>query len=182
MRPVIRWFETDPDRQDRFGIALCLILGVIVQFAGTTLNSSPYELPAWVGIGPLVVACVADLWRRRAPFPALIVSILATAASIAAGTNLVVVVIAVDLLYAAVLYGSPRISQLTLRLAVICTVAIAAFAALFVHNWRIAFFATLQTGLVLISAVSIAFTMRRQRDLAAAEAERAEQAERMARM
>jgi signal transduction histidine kinase len=128
----------------------------------------------WVVLVPLVVTAGCELMRRTRPRTALLIGTVALAADLLTRGSLATVVMFTDLVYAAVLYGSPgaarRIPCITGLITVIATVwPVAAWRK--PEGLLIGAF----TGLVTFTPAATGWIVRNHRDTAVAERLRAEQ-------
>lgn len=107
------------------GGAILWLIGVHIQ------NGRLFDAP-WVSLLPLVVMSALELLRRSAPLTALAVGTLALVADQFTVGSLATLLLFTDLVYAAVLYGSPaasrRIPVITLLVTVATTVGFIAWA------------------------------------------------------
>ncbi|WP_369249223.1 sensor histidine kinase [Streptomyces sp. R41] len=137
--------------------------------------------PGWVVLIPLVVMAGCELMRRTRPRAALLIGTVALTADLLTRGSLVTVVMFTDLVYAAVLYGSPgaarRIPWITGLITVIATVwPVAAWRK--PEGLLIGAF----TGLVTFTPAATGWIVRNHRDTAIAERLRAEQTALLAEM
>src|SRR5262245_25939339 len=99
------------------------VLQAIVLFGlGTVLLAAGMPLLAEIGqhglptthplrIATLAVLCAAELLRQRAPGIALSVGVVVAAVELTYGLSLATVIVFSDLLFAAIVFGSRRVSQ-----------------------------------------------------------------------
>lgn len=123
---------------------------------------------------PLAVMSVAELLRRIGQPWALLVACAALGGDLAAGSLLATVLMFTDVVYAAVLYGSPRTARRVPPLSVLVTVALTV-VALAASRSTDALAAGLVSGLVFVVPAFSGAVVRNHRDTAAAERLRAEQ-------
>ncbi|GAA5014595.1 sensor histidine kinase [Streptomyces siamensis] len=135
----------------------------------------------WAVLVPLVALAGCELMRRTRPRTALLIGTVALAADLLTRGNLASVVMFTDLVYAAVLYGSPaaarRIPWITGLVTVISTV------------WPVALWRRPEglligafCGLVTFTPAATGWIVRNHRDTAVAERLRAEQTALLAEM
>ncbi|MFI6152411.1 sensor histidine kinase [Kitasatospora sp. NPDC051170] len=98
-----------PHRLDRL-IALCGLLGggVLIAFG---VYDRPEANPLWLVLLTLVVMAALELVRRTRPVLAVTVGGLAVGACLVWGSLLATLIMYTDLLYAAVIYGTRRMSR-----------------------------------------------------------------------
>ncbi|MDX3324624.1 histidine kinase [Streptomyces sp. ME02-6979-3A] len=121
-----------PHRDDVLLAVTGLSGGVILWMIGIHIqNGRLFDAP-WVSLLPLVVMSALELLRRSAPLTALTVGTLALVADQFTVGSLATLLMFTDLVYAAVLYGTPaasrRIPVITLLLTVATTVGFVAWA------------------------------------------------------
>ncbi|MFF5717643.1 sensor histidine kinase [Streptomyces buecherae] len=88
------------------------LLGGLLLYA-LDLHNSPaaFGLPGWLSLVALCVMCGAELLRRTAPQTGLTIATCALVLDILSGTLVTTVLMFSDLVYAAVLYGSPQAAR-----------------------------------------------------------------------
>ncbi|WP_405692478.1 sensor histidine kinase [Streptomyces sp. NBC_01185] len=121
-----------PNRDDVLLAVTGLSGGVILWVIGIHIqNGRLFDAP-WVSLLPLVVMSALELLRRSAPLTALAVGTLALVADQFTVGSLATLLMFTDLVYAAVLYGTPatsrRVPVITLLLTVATTVGFVAWA------------------------------------------------------
>ena len=135
----------------------------------------------WASLVPLLVMACCEPLRRCRPRAGLAIGTAALAADTVTLGNVVTVVLYTDLMYAAVLYGSPaaarRIPWITGLLTVICGVVPAVL-------WRDpqGLLIGVGVGVVALAPAATGWVVRNHRDTAAAERLRAEQTSLLAEM
>ncbi|MFE4669547.1 sensor histidine kinase [Streptomyces sp. NPDC056716] len=175
-------------RPHRFDVRIALA-GLIggVALAAVGLGTRPkggmgvlFDGP-WPLLVPLVVICGAEVLRRTAPAVALPVATLALLADQFTQGSLVTIVMFTDVMYAAVLYGTPgaarRIPRITGMLSVLATIV--PFAL-----WRVpeALLIGVATGIVAFGPASTGLIVRNHREAADTARLRAEQTALLAEM
>ncbi|MGI5348767.1 sensor histidine kinase [Streptomyces sp. CA-250714] len=140
------------------------------------LNSSPLweRGPRWLVLIPLAVMCVTALLRRTGQPYVLFIGIAAQAADVLMGSLLATLILFTDVLYAAVLYGSPRLARGAIRGSVAVTVLVTAGLLIAFQEPEMLLMGAACAG-VLIVPTSTGEAIRSHRDKAAAERLRAEQ-------
>ncbi|MGW0779502.1 sensor histidine kinase [Streptomyces sp. NPDC002913] len=121
-----------PHRDDVLLAVTGLSGGVVLWLIGIHIqNGRLFDAP-WVSLLPLVVMAALELVRRTAPLTALTVGTLALVADQFTVGSLATLLMFTDLVYAAVLYGTPaasrRIPVITLLVTVATTVGFIAWA------------------------------------------------------
>lgn len=174
-----------PHRDD-VRISVAGLLGGIIMWSVGLYSRTPDDPvslvdPVWVVLIPLVVMAGCELMRRTRPRTALLIGTVALTADLLTRGSLVTVVMFTDLVYAAVLYGSPgaarRIPWITGLITVIATVwPVAAWRK--PEGLLIGAF----TGLVTFTPAATGWIVRNHRDTALAERLRAEQTALLAEM
>ncbi|WP_149828738.1 sensor histidine kinase [Streptomyces tailanensis] len=137
--------------------------------------------PDWAPLLPLVVTAGCELLRRTRPRTALLIGVVMMTADIVTRGNVATVVMFTDLVYAAVLYGTPasarRIPWITGALTVLGAVVPTAL-------WRDpeALLIGLGVGVVGLAPATTGWVVRNHRDAAVAARLRAEQTALLAEM
>ncbi|MFD5080718.1 sensor histidine kinase [Streptomyces sp. NPDC058371] len=167
-----------PHRADATIAAAGLFGGLFLWGVGlyTRGPDDPISLiqPGWAVLVPLAVTAGCELLRRTRPRTALLIGTVALTADLFTRGSLATIVMFTDLVYAAVLYGSPgaarRIPWITGLVTVIATVwPVAAWQQ--PEGLLIGVF----TGLVTFTPAATGWIVRNHRDTAVAERLRAEQ-------
>ncbi|MFH8571476.1 sensor histidine kinase [Streptomyces sp. NPDC017993] len=131
-------------------------------------------LPAALTLVALATMSAAELRRRTAPMTALSIALVALALDICSGTLIATVLMFTDLIYAAVLYGSPAAARRIPLSSVLVTVLAAVALTAFRHDPQVV---TLSI-VIALGTVTPAWTgliIRNHRDAAQAARLRAEQ-------
>ncbi len=121
-------------RPDRDAVALAvsgLLGGLLLWRLGLhTQSGHPFSAP-WITLVPLIVMATAELLRRNAPRTALAIGVLALVADQFTRGSLATVLMFTDVMYAAVLYGTPaaarRLPVATLLITVASTIGFLAW-------------------------------------------------------
>ncbi|WP_283134161.1 sensor histidine kinase [Rhizohabitans arisaemae] len=111
-----------PHRDDVF-IAVAAFLGGVLLWSLGLYSHPMSPLPAWAALVPLAVICAAELFRRSLPPVALLVGTVALIADLFTVGNLATILVFTDVVYAAVVYGPPRIARRIPVVSVPLTVA-----------------------------------------------------------
>ncbi|MFE0423024.1 sensor histidine kinase [Streptomyces sp. NPDC058953] len=99
-----------PPRFDVFLAVAAFLGGLLLWSLGQYVRPAA-PLPAWAALVPLTVICAAQLFRRTAPRVTLVAGTAALVLSLFTVGSLVTVLVFTDVVYAAVLYGSPRLAR-----------------------------------------------------------------------
>ncbi|MFI5532655.1 sensor histidine kinase [Kitasatospora sp. NPDC051853] len=165
--------DLTPRQEDR-AIALGGLLGGLVLIAFGAYDRSA-TLPVWAVLVPLVALAVLELFRRTHPVWTVSVGGLLIGAVVWAGSLAASLVMYTDLLYAAVLYGSPRMSKVLHLTGMGTTVVLGSWAGLYTTSVAQALLAVVVCVLVFLGPVWTADLVRKHRDRAETERLRAEQ-------
>jgi len=170
-----------PHRDDVLIAAAGLAGGLVLWRLGL-FNNQPVarELGDWALL-PLVAMCLAELLRRTAPPVALPLAVAALAGDTLTGSLLATVMMFTDVVYAAVLYGRPRLSRAVLPVSVVLTVAVTVGAPAALRSPE-ALLLGVVCGVVTVAPAWTAVIVRDHRNAAAAERLRAEQTALLAEM
>ncbi len=161
-----------PRRHDAL-IALAGLLGGLVLIAFGAYDHSA-TVPRWAAALPLLAMAVLELFRRTRPIWTASLGGLVLAAGLATGSLLATLVMYTDLLYAAVLYGPPRMAKVLHLTGGATTLVLSGLTALYAEVPDALLVAGF-CGLVFIAPVWTAELVRRHQDRAEAERLRAEQ-------
>ncbi|KES05483.1 chitinase [Streptomyces toyocaensis] len=177
-----------PPRPPRFDVLVALaglVGGLLLWAFGLGVRKADDPLVLLDGRGPLLVplAVIAgcELLRRTAPRTALLTGTLALAADTVTQGSIATIVMYTDLMYAAVLYGTPATARLLPRITGLLTIA----ATLVPYAvWRVpeALLIGLVIGAVTFTPASTGLIVRNHRDAAEAARLRAEQTALLAEM
>lgn len=163
-----------PHRDDVLIAAAGLLGGILLWALGARNHPPVLGLPSWFALVALVVMAGVELLRRTAPVTALCVGTLALGLDLATGTLVATLLMFTDIIYAAVVYGSPALARflprLTVLLSLLCTVV-----PLWAFRAPVALLLGVAVGLVTIGPAFTGILVRQHRDVAAAERLRAEQ-------
>ncbi len=112
-----------PHRDD-LRIAVCGLLGGLLVWALGLRNNTPLaDLPQWLVLVALTAMSTAELLRRSAPRTALITATAALALDVCTGGLIITILMFTDVVYAAVLYGSPATARRVPVISILLTVA-----------------------------------------------------------
>ncbi|WP_308377992.1 histidine kinase [Streptomyces sp. ISL-98] len=161
----------------RDGILLGLtgLLGGVLLW-GLGLHTTDFRelLPSWVTLVPLTVMAFLELLRRSCPRTALIVGTVAVIADQFTHGNLATVIMFTDVMYAAVVYGTPASARRIPVTTGLITVAITIAALAWLRRPE-ALLIGVVTGLVSFAPALTGATLRNHREAAEAARLRAEQ-------
>jgi len=160
-----------PRQEDRAIAAAGLLAGLVLIAFGAYDRTS---VPVGVTMLPLVAIAGLELVRRTRPVWTVSLGGLLFAANVFAGSNLATVVMYTDLLYAATLYGSRRMSTI-LHLCGGASALVLSSLTLLYSTAASALLVAGFAGLVFIAPVWTADLLREHRDRADTERLRAEQ-------
>ncbi|WP_374775853.1 histidine kinase [Streptomyces sp. NBC_01310] len=170
-----------PHRHDVLLAVVSLIAGLVMWSLGVYSSAVRHLLPAWAALIPLVVLASMELLRRTRPSLALAVGTLGVIANEFTVGSLVTVLIFTDLMYAAVVYGSPAAAR---RLPISTGLVTVAVTIGFLAWFRTpeALLIGVVTGLVSFAPALTGATLRNHREAAVAARLRAEQTALLAEM
>lgn len=100
-----------PHHHDVLMATIGLFGGVVLWALGLSLQADRVFVAPWVSLLPLAVVSGLELVRRTAPQTALVIGTLALVADQFTVGNLATVLMFTDLMYAAVLYGTPSAAR-----------------------------------------------------------------------
>ncbi|MER0245677.1 histidine kinase [Streptomyces sp. HSW2009] len=150
------------------------LLGGLLLYALDLRNSpTAFGLPEWLLLLALVVMCGAELLRRTAPRLALVVATLALALDLITGTLVATVLMFSDVVYAAVLYGSPRTARRVQRECYLIT-ALATAGTFAAYREPAALLLGFATAMITIVPAWTGALVRSHRDAAEAARHEAE--------
>ncbi|MFJ8626707.1 sensor histidine kinase [Kitasatospora sp. NPDC093550] len=161
-----------PRRLDQV-IALCGLLGGAVLILFRVYENADH-LPVWAVALPMLVMAGLELCRRTRPVLAVSVGGLAFAASLFTGSLLATLIMYTDLLYAAVIYGSRRMSRV-LHLTGGSTVLVLASLTWYAGGTGAGLLVAVVSSLVFLAPVWTGDVVRKHREEAETERLRAEQ-------
>lgn len=170
-----------PHRDDVLIAVIGLFSGVFLTAVGLYMQRGrPFDSP-WIPLVPLVVMSGLELLRRSAPQTALVIGTLALIADQFTAGNLATVLMFTDLMYAAVVYGTPaaarRIPVTTFLITVAVTIGFLAW-----FRTAEALLIGIVTGLVSFAPAITGVSVRNHRDAAATARLRADQTALLAEM
>ncbi|MFB6987552.1 sensor histidine kinase [Streptomyces sp. NPDC056230] len=170
-----------PHRHDVLIAAIGLFGGLFLWLLGLHTQGDRAFVAPWVSLLPLAVVSGLELVRRTAPQTALVVGTLALVADQFTIGNLATVMMFTDLMYAAVLYGTPSAARRIPVTTILITVAVTiGFLAWFRDPQ--ALLIGVVTGMVSFLPAITGVSVRNHRDAAEAARLRADQTALLAEM
>jgi signal transduction histidine kinase len=162
-----------------------LLGGLLLWGLGLTPRESRSSLvlwsPYWAVLVPLAVTAGCELLRRTRPRTGLVIGTVALVADTITLGNVVTVVLFTDLMYAAVLYGTPAAARRLLWVTGLLTVIGGVLPAAFWNNPE-GLLIGVGVGVVALAPASTGWVVRNHRDAAEAARLRAEQTALLAEM
>ncbi|MEV8308032.1 histidine kinase [Streptomyces flavidovirens] len=158
-----------------------LLGGVLLWGLGLHTTGIRDVLPAWVTLVPLAVMSFLELLRRSRPRTALLIGTVAVIADQFTHGNLATVLMYTDLMYAAVVYGTPGAARRIPVITGLITVAMTIAALAWLRRPE-ALLIGVVTGLVSFAPALTGATLRNHREAAEAARLRAEQTALLAEM
>jgi signal transduction histidine kinase len=157
------------------------LLLLVVPEVAVTVQPGQVGPPLWTELAVLAVACLGETQRRERPVLGLAVACAAvlTGLVVSGSSPLGAVLVAGDLLYCAVLFGTRRTSQAVAGASAAVAGGLG-LVSLISDGGRAALLTVLNLGLVLAVPVLWGHEVRHHREQADAERERAEQTRRVA--
>ncbi|MFI9625529.1 sensor histidine kinase [Streptomyces sp. NPDC052042] len=170
-----------PHRHDVLIAVIGLLGGLLLWALGLHTQSGRDLVAPWVCLLPLAVVSALELVRRTAPQTGLVVGTLALVADQFTIGNLATVVMFTDLMYAAVLYGTPSAARRIPVTTFLITVAVTIGFLAWFRNSQ-ALLIGIITGVVSFGPAITGVSVRNHRDAAEAARLRAEQTTLLAEM
>ncbi|WP_256669276.1 sensor histidine kinase [Streptomyces fulvorobeus] len=170
-----------PHRHDVIIAAVGLSGGLVLWLIGLHMQvGRPFDAP-WLALVPLAVTAGLELLRRSASLTALLIAVAALVADQFTVGNLATVVMFTDLVYAAVVYGSPAVARRLPVTSFLVTVGVTiAFLAWF--RTAEALLIGVVAGLVSFAPAITGVSVRNHRDAAETARLRADQTALLAEM
>ncbi|MCX5142957.1 MULTISPECIES: sensor histidine kinase [unclassified Streptomyces] len=170
-----------PHRDDVLIAVIGLLGGAVLSLLGLHMQNGRLLDAPWTALLPLAVMSALELMRRSAPQTALVIGTLALIADQFTPGNLATVLMFTDLMYAAVLYGTPaaarRIPVTTLLITVTVTIGFLAW-----FRDAEALLIGIVTGLISFVPAITGVSVRNHRDAAETARLRADQTALLAEM
>jgi len=169
---VLRLRSLSERQQDALIVAGSVVAGVLMYSIGMV---PLYETgvadfaPGWLRLTLFAAICLAELFRRRAPAFALAAGCALLAVDCVFGVSVPMLTVFADLLYAATLYGSRRLSQEMIPMASMGAVGAVVVALVLVPGWRETVAACLLVLPFVVIPVWWAAKIRLHREIAEAE-------------
>ncbi|MEV6276182.1 histidine kinase [Nocardia sp. NPDC051832] len=171
-----QWHALSATTQDVLIALFLFSLGAVLYLSGLYPlgGQASTEAPLTVRFTILAALCGASLLRRRMPGTALAVGVLPLVADTLLGSTVPVWLLYSDLVYAAVLYGSRRISKVTAIASGVLSLGLAIAVWVGVGDWH-AFAIAIAAAFAFIGTpVWWALQVRQHKEIAAAEHTRAQ--------
>ncbi|MFF4092744.1 sensor histidine kinase [Streptomyces sp. NPDC001834] len=170
-----------PHRHDVLIAVIGLLSGLLMWVLGLHTQGARSFVAPWVALLPLAVVSMLELVRRTAPRTGLVIGTLALVADQLTVGNLATVVMFTDLMYAAVLYGTPSAARRIPVATFLITVAVTIGLLAWFRNPE-ALFVGIVTGLISFGPAITGVSVRNHRDAAETARLRAEQTALLAEM
>lgn len=151
--------------------AVALVLYALDLYALRTDN----QLPLWILVIQSAVLCVTQMFRRKAPLPALVIASCILLYDITYDLPLPVMLVFIDLLFSATLSASKRAAWVILGVMTVLALGISVTDGIVSENWRRAFFNMVNLFTLLIVPVWWSFNIRQQGELLHAERQQSRQ-------
>ncbi|MFF2405889.1 sensor histidine kinase [Streptomyces sp. NPDC058092] len=163
-----------PHRHDVLIAATGLFGGLFLWVLGLHMQGDRTFVAPWVSLLPLAVVSGLELVRRNAPQAALVIGTLALVADQFTVGNLATVMMFTDLMYAAVLYGTPSAARRIPVTTFLITVAVTIGFLAWFRNPQALLIGVI-TGVVSFGPAITGVSVRNHRDAAEAALLRADQ-------
>ncbi len=170
-----------PHRHDVLLAVVSVLAGLVMWSLGVYSSGHRTLLPAWAALVPLAVLGAMELLRRSRPSVALVVGTLGVVANEFTVGSLITVLIFTDLMYAAVVYGTPAAARRLPISTGLVTVAVTIGFLAWLRTPE-ALLIGVVTGLVSFAPALTGATLRNHREAAVAARLRAEQTALLAEM
>ncbi|MFJ7490094.1 sensor histidine kinase [Streptomyces sp. NPDC097727] len=170
-----------PHRHDVLIAAIGLCGGLFLWLLGLHTQGNRTFVAPWLSLLPLAVVSVLELVRRTAPQTALVIGTLALVADQFTVGNLATVMMFTDLMYAAVLYGTPAAARRIPVTTFLVTVAVTIGFLAWFRNPQ-ALLVGVITGVVSFGPAITGVSVRNHRDAAETARLRADQTALLAEM
>jgi signal transduction histidine kinase len=163
-------------QRDALIVVGSLLVGSLLFVTGLfRLYTVEDNVPVGLRVALFGAMCAADLFRRRAPGAALVAGSAFLLVDLLIGVSTPTLVVYADLLYAATLYGSRRLSRGMIPFALLVSVATVATTTIRVPDWRATVLAGFAVLPFLVIPVWWATTVRQHQRMAEVERTNAEQ-------
>ncbi|WP_035770009.1 sensor histidine kinase [Arthrobacter castelli] len=168
-----------PARADVGFAAGYLLLGTVLHLAGmggAGLNALRADVPAVVWAVVVSLGCVGVVYRSTRLYFMLALTGAALLATVLLGGSVFSLFFTFELIFCAALFGPRRLVRTALLVAVLLTVATVVVSWVISTQWRVALVFGLQAVLVFLVPLSWAGNIRKEKELAISEGERADAA------
>jgi signal transduction histidine kinase len=159
-------------QQDALIVASSVAAGILMYSIGMSplyVTGVADLAPGWLRPTLFTAICLVELLRRRAPAFALAVGCALVAVDCFFGVSVPMLTVFADLLYAATLYGSRRLSKDMIPMAAMGAVGAVVAALIFAPGWRETVLACLVVLPFVMIPVWWAAKIRQHREIADAE-------------
>ncbi|RJL22108.1 sensor histidine kinase [Bailinhaonella thermotolerans] len=178
----MRWTGTRETTRIDLGVALLAFSGGVVLLLLDVYSDHVRRQPPTIFLLGLGLVCAAVAVRRGSLALSLILGTAGFVVDLISGPTLATPLIYTENLYSATINGSHRLSRILLYVSVAATLALTAAALVLGGNLSSGAAVLLIGGLILVSPVVTAITVREHRDRAEAAREHAEQVALLAEM
>lgn len=172
--PVKQWGALSANTQDALVALFAFAVGGVLYLSGVYPLSGASATPLSARFAVLALLCAATLLRRRAPVAALLAGLAPVAIDLALGPTVPVWIVYSDLIYAACLYGSHRVSRIVTASCVVLTVVCAVAVFVLTGDWRAPAIVVAAAAVFVGMSIWWALAVRHHKELAAAERTRAQ--------
>lgn len=169
---VLRLRNLPEWQQDVLIVASSVAAGILMYMIGMSplYETAVAEVaPGWLRPALFTAICLVELLRRRAPMFALVAGSVLVAVDCVFGVSVPMLTVFADLLYAATLYGSRRLSQEMIPMATLGAVGAIVATLILAPSWREIVVAGLAVLPFVLIPVWWAAKIRQHREIADAE-------------
>ncbi|WP_024805608.1 sensor histidine kinase [Nocardia sp. BMG51109] len=170
----MRWNALPAGVQDGLVALFAFAIGAILYLAGLSTLVGPNTTPLLARFGVLALLCLATLLRRRAPLAALAAGVVPVGIDLVLGATVPVWLVYSDLIYAACLYDSRRVSRWVAGTCGAVSIAIAIAIFVITGEWRAAAVVIGAASVFAGTSVWWALQVRHHKEMAEAERTRAQ--------
>jgi signal transduction histidine kinase len=161
--------------QDALIAVLVFAFGAALYLAGLYPMASGSSDPSMaVRFGVLGLMCAVSLLRRRTPMSALAIGLVPLGIDLWLGASVPIWLMYSDLIYAAVLYASPKHSRLVVVASAALSALVAVLALVLTGDWRVMALAITAAVAFIGTSVWWALSVRGHKEIAGAERARAQ--------
>ncbi len=165
-----QWDALPAAARDASAALLLLVVGATLYLSGLyPMSDTSTDTPLTARFGVLALLCAAALLRRRTPLVALGFGLVPVAIDVTLGATTPILVGFGDLIYAACLYGSRRVSRFVVAACVTVAVGFVIAVAVMVGQWRAVMLAIAVVSLLLATPIWWALSVRHHKEMAETE-------------